>query len=66
MRGIITKAITKLSLLAGLFMLMVGGCAVENDMWVAFKLALIGIGLAIPEVVINMVEWYRLDEDDKK
>ena len=58
----IARLVIKIELIVGLFFVMAGGFAVENDMAFATKMVIIGILLAAPDIILEIVDGICVDE----
>lgn len=56
------RLVAKLLLIASVFALIIGGFAVENDMALAVRLIITGLCMAVPDVIINIVDSLHAEE----
>ena len=55
MKKLIIKLIAKVLLLAAVVVLFIGGASVENDMAFAARMFIVGVCMAVPDVVIWII-----------
>lgn len=58
----IARLVAKLLLIASVIVLITGGFAVENDMALAVRLIITGLCMAVPDVIINIVDSLNAEE----
>lgn len=58
----IIRLVAKLLLIASVIVLITGGFAVENDMALAVRLIIAGLCMAVPDVIINIVDSLNAEE----
>lgn len=67
MKKLIIKLIAKVLLLAAVVVLFIGGASVENDMAFAARMFIVGVCMAMPDVVIwGLDGFYLRDKEGNK
>ena len=60
----IIRLLTKLLLIASIFVLIIGGFAVEGDSVFATRMIVAGVAMAIPEIAVWVVTGLYADEKE--
>lgn len=59
----VVRLVAKLLLIASVFVLIIGGFAVEGDMTYAVRMFVIGICMAAPDLVISALEYMGIKKE---
>ena len=58
------RLLAKLLLIAGVIVLIIGGCAVEGDSTFALRMMLSGIGMVVPDIAVWIIDGLYIDRED--
>ena len=58
------RLLVKLMLIAGVIVLIIGGCDVEGDSTFALRMMLSGIGMVVPDIAVWIIDGLYIDRED--
>lgn len=62
--GMIIRLLAKLLLFASVVVLIIGGCAVESDMALAARMFIVGFCMAVPDIIIWVLDDFYLRDKE--